>query len=832
MTLGGIGVTANAQAQFEKPQPNAGSEEVVKVAQLEDSAAPPEPAAAEEDFYALDVPVVLNNAYLGDMTVEATLSGYARIKASDLKAVLAERLTETQSALLDEFGNQTILLEALRDRGFIAVYDSSELTVKVNLPREGVEKVSVSGRTLDNLSLDNVQKPAGFSGGLGLVARPRYIHKSATGETGFAPMSADLRGFFSVGGFENWSLTYDLDYAEGRDNEVRRGDITLTRDNFKNAIRYQAGDIRPSIIGFQTNIDILGIGVERNYGAIQPFRNLRPGGRSSFVLERAARVTYEVNGVSLGGQRLEAGEYDVRDFPLLTGANDVKIIVDDEFGIREVGSYSTFVDTDLLSSGTLLFGLNAGVRKRSGGTPSGRSYDNDPIALGYIETGLSDSLTLGAQLEASETGGFLGGRVIKGFGNNVIGLEAGLSSFEGFETGTAAALRYSHRPFRGASLTYNQFDTQISYQNESFQTLGSNGQPRGEIWSAAIRDSLTVGRTSYSLNGSWQKSDFEESFGLGAAIRIPIKGVSASLGYNGDYSVTNDVFDHRVFFSLSKNFGRYGSVRSRVASNPDEAELEWRRLSTRGIGSWSGRASYLTSEIEDEFSADMSYIASRAEFDIGHSTVFENGGGAVVSSVTDARIGVGLGFADGIFAFGRPVSNGFFILESHETLEKRKINVYQSGEQKSGISDSFGPSLVPLTGAYRQQIHSIDVEDLPAGYDIGSGQIEVFPSFNSGFRVKVGTDPAALVMGVISHADGSPVSLITGRLSPVSIDEATALEDIDFFTNRTGRFVAERVVPGTYNIILMPGDRVIKEVEIGDGEDGIFRINEITLQEE
>lgn len=801
----------------------------VKFAQIESLETLPEPAAVEEDFYPIDVPVTLNNAYIGDVTTEATLSGYARLNASELKELLADRLTLTQSAVLDEFGDTFILLQALRDRGFLAIYDPSELTIKITLPREGVERLNVSGRTVENLALDNVQTPAKFSAGLGLIARPRYIHQSLNGDKGFAPLAADMRGFFSIGGFKNWSLTYDVNYQEDRGQTVQRGDITLTRDSFEKAIRFQAGDIRPSIIGFQSGVDILGLSIERNYGAIQPFRNLRPGGRSRFTLERQARVSYEVNGVTLGGQRLEAGDYDIRDFPLITGANDVRIIVDDEFGRREVGAYSTFVDSELLASDTLLFGLNAGVRQGSGG-PSGRSYGNDPLALGFLETGLSDQWTIGGQFEASEAGGFVGGRAIHGFGSSVVALETGLSSFNGFDTGIVGALRYSLRPAKKASGKYNQFDAQVSYQSRDFQTLGNRGQPRGELWSANVRNNYTAGRRSYGVNASWVKSDADETIGLGATFRTPIKSISVSIGYRGEYSVTDDEFDNQVFLSLSQNFGSKGSVRARVSSNPNEAELEWRRLSTRGLGAWSGRASYLSSEVQDEFSADASYIASRGEFDIGHSTLFENGGGPIVSSVTDARIGVGLGFADGSFAVGRPVSNGFFILKGHKTLENREISVYQSGDQKSGKTDFLGASLVPLTSGYRQQTHRVDIVDLPAGYDLGAGQVEVFPSYNSGYKITIGTDPAALVIGVLKYTDDSPVALTTGRLVPLGKTETA--KKIDFFTNRTGRFVAERVPPGIYQIVLMPGDRFIQEIEIDDGEDGVFRAGSIVIEEE
>lgn len=825
--------SASAHAQLTMQTTEA---ETTKFAEMEAADTLPEPAAVavEEDFYALDVPVLLNQAYLGDVSIEASLSGYARIIVPELKAVLAERLSENQATLLDSFGDQPTMLEALRNKGFLVIYDSSELTIKVNLPREGAERVSISGRNLENLSLDNVQDPANISAGIGIVARPRYIHRSETTDTGFAPLSADLRGFVSVGGFENWSLTYEVNYQEDRSTSLQRGDVTLTRDNFENAIRYQVGDIRPSVIGFQTGIDLLGVSFERNYGAIQPFKNLRPGGRNSFVLERQARVSYEVNGVTLGGQRLDAGEYDVRDFPLITGANDVRIIVDDEFGIREVGTYSTFVDSDLLADGATLFGLNAGVRPVASSGSSQRSYGSAPLALGFIETGISDSLTLGSQFEASESGGFLGGRAIYGFGNNVLAFEGGLSKFSNFETGTAIALRYSNRPFRVTGKPSNQFDAQLSYQSGDFQTLGNNGLPRGELWSATLRDNLTIGRHSYGLNASWRKSDFEETFGVGATFRLPIKSVSASLGYQGDYSITDEKFDNRFFISFSKNFGAYGSVRSRVITGPNEAELEWRKLSTRGVGAWSGRASYLGSEIEDEFSADASYIASRAEISVSHSSLFENGGGPLVSSVTDGRIGVGVGFADGSLAIGRPVSNGFFILNRHPTLKDKKVNIYQTGDQKSGETDVFGSSLVPLTGSYRQQTHRVDIEELPLGYDIGSGQIEVFPSYNSGYKIRVGSDPAVLVMGVLKNSDDTPVSLVTGRLEPINLAPETSDENsnISFFTNRTGRFVAERVPAGRYRLIVMPDDRFVRELEIGEGEDGVFRVETILLEEE
>ena len=419
-----------------------------------------QPAAAQEDFFPLEIPVLINGANAGDISAEATLSGYAKVSAARLLELLTEVISAEQAEFLTSFGDQNVLLETLRAGGISAVYDPSELTLKVNMFKGGARAVSLSGRTIENINMENMEAAASLSAGMSLTARPRYIHNTQTGNTGLAPLAADMRGFVSVGGFNNTSLSYEADYLEGRESQVKRGDVTLTHDNFENAMRYQAGDIRPTISGYQNSIDMMGISVERNYNAIQPFRNLTPGGRTRFTLERPARVSYEVNGVVLGGRMLQPGDYDIRDFPLVTGANDVRIIVDDEFGTREVGAYSTFVDSDLLASGTLLFGANIGVRSKRSATDFDPDYGEDIIATGFVEKGISDRWTLGAQAEYSNGEGFVGGRAVTGFGDNVIALEVGLSSFDNSDMGTAATLRYANRPHRDSNGSYNQFDAQ------------------------------------------------------------------------------------------------------------------------------------------------------------------------------------------------------------------------------------------------------------------------------------------------------------------------------------------------------------------------------------
>jgi len=245
------------------------------------------------------------------------------------------------------------------------------------------------------------------------------------------------------------------------------------------------------------------------------------------------------------------------------------------------------------------------------------------------------------------------------------------------------------------------------------------------------------------------------------------------------------------------------------------------------VGALSGRASYLSGERADEFSADASYIASRAEFDVAHVSEIENGFGRTTSSVTDARIGVGLGFADGSIAFGRPVSDGFVLVNGHPSLEGRTIETSQGAGRISSKSGLLGPAVIPISGPYREQVHRVNVEDLPPGYDIGTSQIKLFPGSFSGYKVKVGTDPSTLIIGYIKTSTDQPVALVVGKL--ISIDNPEAAP-IDFFTNRTGRFVAERVQAGQYNLVLLPDEKEIKTVTVGTGEDGVENLGTIIVE--
>ena len=840
-------VWAEGAAQVDNPLPVlAVGPEPVRVAQIEgpEEAASDVPAL-EEEFYPIDVPLSVNGAVLGDVSVEATLTGFARIDATMLAERLAERLSPELAAELRSLGSEPVLLERVQEKGLVTVYDPSTLSLKVTLPLQGVQGISLRGQSLEDVDLNNVMEPAGFAAGVSLIARPRLVHEGPQG-SGWAPFQAEMRGFASVGGFDNFALLYELDYDESRPSEFQRGDITLVHDDFDKAIRYRAGDVRPSITGFQTSAEVLGVSVERNYGQIQPFRNLRPSGRTSFELERSARVSFEVNGRVVQTLDLEPGTFDIADFPLITGFNDVRVVVDDEFGVREVGNYSTFVDTALLGKGITLFGATAGVRRERVQPNFGFDYSDEPVAFGFYETGLSDATTLGAQVELSDKGGYVGGRVLQAVGESVVAVEAGVSSLSSPDNGSglednernegyAVAATWTLRPedFDLGGWQMNRAELGFEKISDGFSTVGRAGITAPERTTVAAQASFNRGALGFGMGAGWTDSRGGEVLSADASLRFPVRrlGANMSVGYqyqDRSFDTRPDETDHRFLVTLTRNFGEKGTVRFRGATNPDFGEVEWRRNSSRAVDSWGARAAYRVGEEEDELGLDATWVTPFAELDARHTTTAGSGFGEVVSSSTDFRIGVGMGVADGAFAFGRPVADGFVVATPHETLDGNTIRTMVGQDRVSAKSSPFtlgNNLLVPLTGTYREQIHTLEVENLPLGYDLGtSSRLEVFPASNSGFRIEIGSEPGVMVIGRLKTADGEPVSLLAGRMVP-----ADGGEPIDIFTNRTGRFVAENTQPGLYSIYMGADETPAATLEVTEGEEGVLRVGTVNV---
>jgi len=731
---------------------------------------------------------------------------------------------DTQEDVPQSKNSPDISLYKLRQRGLKINFDPTQLAINSTIPRLGTQTLSLRGRRI-SLPSDSYA-PANFSSGLNLRVENEFNHRPAGGvERGFSGTNIDVNGFTSIGGFGGWALFYEGDYREGNDKEFARGDTTLIHDNYDTGVRYSFGDVTPSALNQQSSPSLLGFNIERNYEEVNPLRNLRPSGRNSFSLDRPARVSFEVNGRIIETRQLSAGDYTAQDFPLTIGANNVRVFVDDGSGNIEIANFSAFSNLDLLAPGLSNFGINLGVLRD---TTAGRNrrYTNDVVALGSYERGITQRLTLGAQAEVSQTNALIGSNAVYGTRHGIFGIEVALSKRDGFDDAVSTTLSYSSE-FEFNSDWRARADIQFDYQSNDFGGVITAGATNEQ---SALLTSFGLSKAGYNLSLTASTSNDNDittnTFTTG--ISKSFKYFDLSIDYRYSKSDNSDSTDN-FSFNISKRLGR-SVVRGQYQTSSDQYRLAWNGPTSFEAGRGAlDRVVLIDDDDTRQAEFDASYTGRRFILNADHTESQPQVGTAGNSSVTGIRAETSFGFADGKFAFGRPFNDGFLIVSPHKNLRGKKLSVKRSNADGDLITGTknLSTTLVPLNGSYREQRYHFEVEDLPLGYDIGSGELDVFPSFLSGYNYRIGSDASNTVIGKLLWPDNTPPKLIAGKVIP-----AKGGEPITVFTNKTGRFVAERMAPGKYTVVFSDGyDDFNGEIVIEErDEPGLIKLDTMVLK--
>lgn len=748
--------------------------------------------------------------------------------SSALQGSIGVSAVKTDGPELDHQANTSrslISLEAIRQNGLEISYNPSLLSIEARVEFLGTRSISLRSRK--SVNPEQAYAASNFSSGLNVRASSSYSHRQTlAADRGFVGTSVDFDGFTNIGGFGGWSLFYEGDYSDTREQKFARGDVTLIHDSYKSGVRYALGDVRPTSNGLQASPDLLGFNIERNYREVNPTKNIRPNGRATFTLERPSRVYFEVNGIIVETQDLEPGDYSVNDFPFTFGANDVRVVVDDGISSVEVANFTAFSNLSLLAPGLSTFGVSAGFQREPGGGVD-RSYQDDPSLLGFYERGVSQNLTVGVQAEVSEDHALIGSSATYGSRYGLLGVEVALSNREGFDTGLRSILAYSNL-FNLASGWSLNTNLQLDYQTSGFGGLTATGDTEE---SRSILSAISASKGGYTFLATGSSATVGESLTNTFSLGIT-KGFNLfALALNYNYSQTDDLDSTDSFaISVSGRFGG-GTVRGQYRSLGEEYGLTWSGQSASEPGNAAlSNISLLENDVTRSAQFVGRYINSKFDLDVNHTESRSALSGVNnATSRTDFRLASSIGFAGGRFAFGRPFNDGFIITEAHSNLRGKRVSIKRSSRNGSLLTSSkrLRSALIPIDNSYREQKFVIDVDDLPLGYDIGAGELDVFPGFLAGYHYKVGSDSANTVIGKVLWPDGSAPSLIVGK-----IVAQNGGEEVTIFTNKTGRFVAERMLAGKYSIIFsneyddFSGEIVIEKMD----EPGLIRLDAITLE--
>lgn len=782
--------------------------------------APRRPVIDASPVLSSSIPVVAEGRRYPNVPVETTVSELIAVSPLALATSLSELISDETIDQLRQLGFALVPPSVIEEAtGLGVALDPATISVRVTVPPSlrRTRAQAILGTDFDESTIRVY--PSNFAVGttVGLV-----VTDDLNGGQDPRGQLA-LAGFANLGGLRGVNLDYSGTYTfTGGDTQFRRGPLVAFVDDPERVLRYSAGDLvtaQPRLAGSRA---LLGVGLDRSYVELQPTRIVRPTGRRSFVLEREATVEIYANDALVSRFVSPPGPIDLTDIPLANITNNVRIVVEDSLGRRELDSFSLASDLSLLSVGLDEFSVSLGVLRDE--TLSGFDYSSDIVASAFYTRGLTEQITASAHIAYTPLVTNAGASLAFGGLGGVFLLEGALSESDFSGSGYAASLTFRADgilPGVNDALTFG-----LDHTSEDYATIsdtGAFGNLRYDLavdyrfdLSSSIQAGLGVNASErYGVSGT------DRLVTLSLSRRFDFFQIGLSARY-GETALGNDVSG--VFLSLSRIFGprTFGIASYDTRTRTSRAEF----ARSRGIRvpDYNYRVSVEDTDGDTRVSGRVGYSHSRYEADLNAVSRINAPSGSSGDTVT-ARLQSGFGYADGTFGIGRDPGRGFFMVRRHPTLSDARLDVRRGSlsGQVAATGERFGPVLTRADLPYRPVTFSVGVVNAPIGYDTGDTVFGTLPGARSGVVVTVGRDAFRTAIATLSF-EGAPLELAYGRLIALATGEEQTV-----FTNRAGRVALPNLEPGRYRVEFT--ERAVGfEFEIADNDEVFLNLGSIALE--
>ncbi|MEJ2117552.1 MAG: hypothetical protein P8Y36_06460, partial [Alphaproteobacteria bacterium] len=746
-----------------------------------------------------------------------------------------------------------IALTTLQGAGFDITFDPGKVEMQINptVEQRAVGHLS-AGQGRESVTSANLTQPAILAGYLNMRGGADYATHSFYSGEGTTNARVGFDGALRWHGIVLESAaTFDME------DDLSRGSTRFVYDMPENALRFSAGDVTPGKTLMQGGSDILGVSLEKSYQKLQPAASIHPTGSQSFRIERPSNVDVVINGHVSRRLHLRPGDYNMSDLPLSAGANDISLVIEDDLGHKRTLNFSVFSGRSLLAPGVAEWAFNAGFVSRINSEEknhlnlySGVEYDFDtPVVSGFYERGLTPSITGSIHLQADPD------TVMGGSGASFqtpIGfwtVDGAVSQSQQFGGGLAGKVNYDLSNIQSSDGIRRNFRAAAEYRSETFSPIGGIDPQNNTLailtaaysqelpWDlfGAFTASYLLGRgpasDRYGVNASFSRSFGQTlSAGVSAGYQQTLSG--------DDRDTVNDGF--KAALRLTYRIDDASSMDAAYDARYGQSQVSYRRQEGKGIGAWGVQADIssipetdnnkyggnVSKNGNDDYAVNgsLTYMAERANLAVSQRTALAGLNTDETVQRTSVTAAAALAFADGRFALGHPISNGFAIIDTHKNLPDSDISV-GSQDTTRAVSGLFGPALISNLSPYGQTSITYDISNLPIGYDLGTGAFDLYPGYKSGYRLTVGSDYTVAAMGVLTDHKGQPIKLLTGTAYEEKKPDG---RKVTVFTNRDGKFNAQGLCPGRWilDMATSPTTRFVLDVP----EDAVGNVKLGTLK--
>lgn len=568
----------------------------------------------------------------------------------------------------------------------------------------------------------------------------------------------------------------------GVTSQVRRLDTTYRYNPLGSLTAFNAGDLVTGGLSWTRPFRLGGA----QYGS--DFRQ-RPDLVTSPLPDLTGRaavpstVDLFVNNVRQLTQSVEPGPFELRAPPILSGADNVTVVVRDAQGRETTQTLSFYGSPSLLAPGLASYSIEAGLLRQNYGVPGDRYAK--PAAAGSLRYGQSSWLTLEAHGEASRdtvAGGIGTAFTLGGYALITASLAGSGAAHSGMQYGIG--IEHGGRMF-SFSASYRRADK--GYRD--LPASVGDPVPRREIragiglslptWGAFrlayadIRQTLISPETTFLPAGQIARpATVGDARVLSATFTRPIaQRVNFFASVNRDLTRRNSV---SAIFGISVALGertsgtvsasndnhRWGSALQVGQSAIKPGDFGWQFADAEGqISHQFGQVEYMSS---------WSNVTAGLDRTAGQASARTGLRGALVA------------VPQGVFA-SNTIYDSFAIVDTHGL---NNVTVLQEN-RPVGKTGKDGLLLIPGLQAYRPNRIAIDPADLPADVDTDDLQKMITPRGSSGiladFTIRRGT--SAILYLVDKDGKDIPIGAIavltrTGQQFPVGFEGQVFLSDL------------------------------------------------------
>ncbi|WOB78613.1 hypothetical protein [Brevundimonas nasdae] len=779
----------------------------------------------------MTVPLNFNSRVLGELPVVLTRDDRFIVDTAGFKTLIDPLLTpEAQTELATRLqGVTSFAPEEINDTGIQLDYDPEQLAVLVL-------RIDPTKRTVESL----------FRGGKpetpGLPPEPfsAYLNSNVSIQRRESTGDVSKPSVFLNGAIRYKRLVFEAD-VQGREDlftgeyNVERRYARFVFDQPEDYRRWYLGDLEPEIRGRQGFSQLGGVGVSRQRQRFDSFRNNVLAGGRQLVLQEASTIRVLRNGVFVREFRLDPGQYDLTNLPLETGSNDIQLEIQNDSGRAETVAYSAYLDAIELEPGDYEYGAYFGaINNGIFGSPD---YSEGELAFtGFWRKAFENRPAVGIGFQASQDAQTLSGQSQLILRNGArVRLDAAASNGDP-GVGYAFALGYDHVVDLGE--TFDSWTVVADFTSEDFSSIGNpTGQnPTSWVfsggyshqfsqdWLANISASYRMSRSdliddSYSINAT---STYRFAPEWSAQVGLEYSDFGASFGgfQSGGFGATFALiwqprYDRRVE-------GRYNSARN-------SGSVRAQQSSENRVGSFGYSLASTYDDGPATVSGQVDYVGNRFDASLSHTAFGRDFSNITQEQITNLRFGSSISTTGGKVAVGRNIYDSFAIVYPHKSIDDHPVIVGDSfeGGRYTGRSGLLGGAVANNLTAYVNQSVRYDVLDAPLGYNIGDGIARVRPTYKSGYAIQVGSAKFVSALGRLVGNQNRPVSLISGRVTP--LDDANAQPEL-FFTNSVGRFAVQSLEPGKrYRVELFSTPALGFEFTVPADNEGLLDLETITV---